>query len=618
MSGPITPPLTVTTASGSPSGRPITTIKVSDGDLTISGGIATIDTSGSGGTPGGSDTQVQYNNAGAFGGSADFTFTGIGGSSPTFTITNSGANTATLTQGILKLDGGTGGLAQIRSSTGDTGLILTAAAEALNGPFMLLDINSDPSQLLLKNGEEDGTIVIETDSGTGDITVNANGDLNLWGDSNSVNIRHQSGGAVDVVSATDTPAILQVKTVGDGVPSINLTDDTRAITLKCDANQKLKLQGGVNTFVFDASSATGGITWPDGTTQITAASGGGVTFPLEADAGSAAAPSYSFSGDTDTGIYKSASNKIGFTAGGAERMALSGTDGLEMKNDARVFLSDGMGASTPSLAFDSDEDTGIHLAATNSIGFGTAGSERFRIAADGQLGVGGANYGTDGQVLTSTGATTAPAWEDAGGGGSSYNQARNPNSVMYTGLTTYMLSRGVGFTTVGLMATSVSTRAGYRQISFRPFIAPETGDLTAFLAYVDTAGAATDIQLGIYDDDGGKPNDLMGTATIDCSSTGSKTQTTISATISLVEGTQYWYSWVTTNSTDSPTLRAEDQAYTSFTSTLCSSATIAGTDKQTFLIDVLATANTSPASITASGLYPAGNTGGNARIGVQY
>ena len=89
MSGPITPPLTVTTVGGTPSGRPITTIKVSDGDLTISGNVATIDTSGSAATPGGSDTQVQYNNAGAFGGSADFTFTGVGGSSPTFTITNS-------------------------------------------------------------------------------------------------------------------------------------------------------------------------------------------------------------------------------------------------------------------------------------------------------------------------------------------------------------------------------------------------------------------------------------------------------------------------------------------------------------------------------------------------
>ena len=42
--------------------------------------------------------------------------------------------------------------------------------------------------------------------------------------------------------------------------------------------------------------------------------------------------------------------------------------------------------------------------------------ERLRIASAGQLGIGGANYGTDGQVLTSTGASSAPAWEDASGG----------------------------------------------------------------------------------------------------------------------------------------------------------------------------------------------------------
>ena len=40
----------------------------------------------------------------------------------------------------------------------------------------------------------------------------------------------------------------------------------------------------------------------------------------------------------------------------------------------------------------------------------TNGSERFRIASAGQLGVGGANYGTSGQVLTSGGASAAPSW----------------------------------------------------------------------------------------------------------------------------------------------------------------------------------------------------------------
>jgi len=53
MSGPIVPPLEVSDEAdgGSVSGRPITTIEVTDGDLTISGRTATIDTSGSGGSP---------------------------------------------------------------------------------------------------------------------------------------------------------------------------------------------------------------------------------------------------------------------------------------------------------------------------------------------------------------------------------------------------------------------------------------------------------------------------------------------------------------------------------------------------------------------------------------
>ena len=44
-------------------------------------------------------------------------------------------------------------------------------------------------------------------------------------------------------------------------------------------------------------------------------------------------------------------------------------------------------------------------------GHSEAATEKFRITSEGELGVGGTNYGTDGQVLTSTGAGTAPAWE---------------------------------------------------------------------------------------------------------------------------------------------------------------------------------------------------------------
>ena len=54
---------------------------------------------------------------------------------------------------------------------------------------------------------------------------------------------------------------------------------------------------------------------------------------------------------------------------------------------------------------------------------GSGFSEKLRIGASGQIGIGGANYGTDGQILTSTGASTAPAWEDAPASGPSTGKA---------------------------------------------------------------------------------------------------------------------------------------------------------------------------------------------------
>lgn len=48
--------------------------------------------------------------------------------------------------------------------------------------------------------------------------------------------------------------------------------------------------------------------------------------------------------------------------------------------------------------------------------FWTNSTERFRIASAGQLGIGGANYGSSGQVLTSGGSGTAPSWATPSGG----------------------------------------------------------------------------------------------------------------------------------------------------------------------------------------------------------
>ena len=73
----------------------------------------------------------------------------------------------------------------------------------------------------------------------------------------------------------NTDSQLNVKGNGTGTPKLILSNDAKAVTVQCDENQKIKIDGGGgSSFVLDASSATGGITFPDGTTQITAATGG--------------------------------------------------------------------------------------------------------------------------------------------------------------------------------------------------------------------------------------------------------------------------------------------------------------------------------------------------------
>lgn len=52
--------------------------------------------------------------------------------------------------------------------------------------------------------------------------------------------------------------------------------------------------------------------------------------------------------------------------------------------------------------------------------FYAGGSVRFQIGTAGQLGVGGANYGTATQVLTSNGPSAAPSWQNAASGAQDY------------------------------------------------------------------------------------------------------------------------------------------------------------------------------------------------------
>jgi hypothetical protein len=88
--------------------------------------------------------------------------------------------------------------------------------------------------------------------------------------------------------------------------------------------------------------------------------------------------------------------------------------------------------SAPSISPTGDSNTGIFFPAADTIAFAEGGVEALRIASSGQIGIGGANYGTAGQVLTSNGAAAAPSWQTVGNTAPTFSAY---NNVAQTGLT---------------------------------------------------------------------------------------------------------------------------------------------------------------------------------------
>jgi hypothetical protein len=102
------------------------------------------------------------------------------------------------------------------------------------------------------------------------------------------------------------------------------------------------------------------------------------------------------------------------TAGGAENsLRMTGS------TTAASFINFSNTGGNAYIGLDNSAGTGfggtaysynLYYGSAYPILFWTNGTERFRIGSAGQLGIGGATYGTSGQVLTSGGASAAPTW----------------------------------------------------------------------------------------------------------------------------------------------------------------------------------------------------------------
>ena len=98
---------------------------------------------------------------------------------------------------------------------------------------------------------------------------------------------------------------------------------------------------------------------------------------------------------------------------------------------------------------------------------------------------------------------------------------------------------------------------------FWPFIAPESGDVAEIgIEIIVASSEANDIQVGIYSTDTtGAPDTLLGKAELDSESTGAVYDTSLSATVTLVKGTQYWIGFCRSTTAINVTFRGISKAY---------------------------------------------------------
>ena len=163
--------------------------------------------------------------------------------------------------------------------------------------------------------------------------------------------------------------------------TLNVSDKTVGIGSTSNASNTTADGSGIE--IFASSSQTGNnktITWQNSSNAWTF--GGGGIVATDAVVGSAVTSNAS--GITVTGVVTATS----FKGDGSQ---LSGIDATAIQT-----------GNTSVQTVDTGSDGHVKMT--------TEGGERVRVGPAGQIGLGGANYGTSGQLLTSAGSGSAPTW----------------------------------------------------------------------------------------------------------------------------------------------------------------------------------------------------------------
>jgi len=137
------------------------------------------------------------------------------------------------------------------------------------------------------------------------------------------------------------------------------------------ANNLLKIRNGAN----DGYVTVGDLTATN--FGLTPLSGATFTGVMQFTSGTSGAPGITFSGDTDTGIFRSGSNNIKITLGGTDPYTFTST---AFATTVPITFADGT-ASAPSVTNTGDTNTGLYFPAADKVGVTTAGTQQYSFDA---------------------------------------------------------------------------------------------------------------------------------------------------------------------------------------------------------------------------------------------